>query len=220
MTLRPRLANSLRAALVVAAGAVVGVGGAEASGGGVSPTGGTGVSTHTPSSGCPNKQLGKRTLRLGDCGGDVATLNWILKAKHYGRSLAQQFADPTRSAVKAFQTAADLRPDGVFDATTSAALVDAMAPQRASWYGPGFFGNKTACGQTLTRKTVGVAHKTLPCGTKVVLSYKGRFLRTTVIDRGPYANNAKWDITEAAAHALRFEGVERRARRDDRPRRP
>jgi hypothetical protein len=77
--------------------------------------------------------------------------------------------------------------------------------QRATWYGPGFFGNRTACGQKLTRATTGVAHKTLPCGSKVVLRYKGRYVRTRVIDRGPYAHGAKWDLTQATARSLRFE---------------
>jgi len=76
--------------------------------------------------------------------------------------------------------------------------------QRATWYGPGFWGNETACGKTLKRKTMGVAHKTLPCGSTVALRYKGRYVRTKVIDRGPYANGAKWDLTQATARALGF----------------
>jgi rare lipoprotein A (peptidoglycan hydrolase) len=79
------------------------------------------------------------------------------------------------------------------------------ARERATWYGPGFFGNRTACGQTLTRSTMGVAHKRKRCGSKVVLRYKGRYVRTRVIDRGPYANGAKWDLTQATARALEFE---------------
>ena len=82
-----------------------------------------------------------------------------------------------------------------------------MPAQLATWYGPGLFGNQTACGQTLTRETLGVAHKTLPCGSKVVLRYKGRFVRTKVIDRGPFANGAKWDLTQATAEALDFEST-------------
>ena len=57
----------------------------------------------------------------------------------------------------------------------------------------------------LTRTTVGVAHRTLPCGSKVVLRYEGRYLRTKVIDWCPFANGAKWDLTERAAELLRFE---------------
>jgi rare lipoprotein A (peptidoglycan hydrolase) len=79
------------------------------------------------------------------------------------------------------------------------------ARQRATWYGPGFFGNQTACGKTLTRRTTGVAHRTLPCGSNVVLAYKGRYVRTKVIDRGPFANGAKWDLAHATARALEFE---------------
>ena len=37
------------------------------------------------------------------------------------------------------------------------------------------------------------------------LRYKGRYVRTRVIDRGPYAHGAKWDLTQATAKALRFE---------------
>jgi rare lipoprotein A (peptidoglycan hydrolase) len=81
---------------------------------------------------------------------------------------------------------------------------DAMVNQVANWYGPGLSGNKLACGGTLRRKTVGVAHKRLPCGTEVTFSYEGRSLTTEVIDRGPYANRARWDLTQAAAERLGF----------------
>ena len=80
-----------------------------------------------------------------------------------------------------------------------------MPKKRATWYGPGFFGNRTACGERLRRNTVGVAHKKLPCGSKVVVRYKGSYLRTQVIDRGPYAHGAKWDLTQKAARLLDFE---------------
>ena len=41
----------------------------------------------------------------------------------------------------------------------------AAATANISWYGPGLYGNGTACGQRLTKGLVGVAHRTLPCGT-------------------------------------------------------
>jgi rare lipoprotein A len=73
----------------------------------------------------------------------------------------------------------------------------------ATWFGPGFYGQMTACGQTLTPEVVGVANRTLPCGTLVKFSYKGRSATVPVIDRGPYAHNgAQWDLTTEAAHAL------------------
>src|SRR5262245_38422346 len=42
-----------------------------------------------------------------------------------------------------------------------------MRSAGATWYGPGLYGNGTACGQTLWPGTIGVAHRTLPCGTTV-----------------------------------------------------
>jgi rare lipoprotein A (peptidoglycan hydrolase) len=73
----------------------------------------------------------------------------------------------------------------------------------ATWFGPGFYGRTTACGQILTPAVVGVANRTLPCGTLVKVSYRGRRLILPVIDRGPYGNNgAAWDLTTEAARAL------------------
>jgi hypothetical protein len=77
-------------------------------------------------------------------------------------------------------------------------------PAKSTWYGPGFYGRTTACGQTMSKTLVGVAHKTLPCGTNVAVFYKGRAMTVPVVDRGPYANRAHWDLTYAAATALGF----------------
>jgi rare lipoprotein A (peptidoglycan hydrolase) len=72
----------------------------------------------------------------------------------------------------------------------------------ASWYGPGLYGRRTACGSRLTRHTLGVAHKRLPCGTKVALKYAGHTIVVPVIDRGPYSRGVDYDLTYAAAHEL------------------
>jgi rare lipoprotein A (peptidoglycan hydrolase) len=78
----------------------------------------------------------------------------------------------------------------------------------ASWYGgPSMWGRQTACGQTLRPSTLGVAHKSLPCGTTVKFVYHGHALITQVIDRGPYVKGRAWDLTQAASEALDFEGV-------------
>lgn len=82
-----------------------------------------------------------------------------------------------------------------------------MRTAGASWYGPGLYGNHTACGQTLRPNTLGVAHKTLPCGTTVKFVYHGKALITQVIDRGPYVKGRAWDLTAAASEALDLEGV-------------
>jgi len=75
----------------------------------------------------------------------------------------------------------------------------------ATWYGPGFYGNRTACGQTLGTRTLGVAHRTLPCGTRVSILYRGRTVTVKVIDRGPYSS-ADWDLTRETADRLNFSG--------------
>jgi rare lipoprotein A len=74
----------------------------------------------------------------------------------------------------------------------------------ASWYGPGFFGRRTACGQTITATIRGVAHKTLPCGTRVTLRKGDRIVRARVVDRGPYAGDREFDLTPAVKQALGF----------------
>ena len=76
-----------------------------------------------------------------------------------------------------------------------------------SWYGPGFYGNGGACGMMgpagLQSDTIGVAHRTLPCGTKVTFRYNGRTVTTRVIDRGPYVAGRTWDMTKGLCTLLR-----------------
>jgi rare lipoprotein A len=78
---------------------------------------------------------------------------------------------------------------------------------RATWYGPGDYGQRTACGQRLSPDLLGVAHRTLPCGTQVTLFYRGQSVTVPVIDRGPYANHATFDLTKATANRLGADGV-------------
>lgn len=74
----------------------------------------------------------------------------------------------------------------------------------ASWYGPGFYGRRLACGGTLSPGRVGVANKTLPCGTRVRLRYRGHNVIAPVIDRGPYVGGRTYDLTAATKDRLRF----------------
>ncbi len=90
---------------------------------------------------------------------------------------------------------------------TSALTVTVYGQSRATLYGPGFYGRDTACGQKLTTGMIGVASRTLPCGSAVAIYYEGRTLTVPVIDRGPYANHASWDLTMATARALGITGT-------------
>jgi rare lipoprotein A (peptidoglycan hydrolase) len=97
---------------------------------------------------------------------------------------------------------------GVETAPAELAPAIAATPTQAdavvlgSWYGPGFYGNKTACGQTYTPEILGVAHLTLPCGTRLTLSYGHRSITVTVIDRGPYVAGRAIDLSNATKLAL------------------
>lgn len=66
-----------------------------------------------------------------------------------------------------------------------------------SWYGPGFYGKRTACGVAYTQTIVGVAHRSLPCGTLVTFRNpaNGRQVTVPVIDRGPYVDGRQWDMS-------------------------
>jgi rare lipoprotein A len=98
-------------------------------------------------------------------------------------------------------------------AATDGAAAAAAAAQRtstvtvfrrtvATWFGPGFYGHRTACGQRLSHRLLGVANRTLPCGTKVALLYRGRTITVPVVDRGPFGTGASYDLTAATAQAL------------------
>lgn len=73
-----------------------------------------------------------------------------------------------------------------------------------SWYGPGFYGHGTACGQKYDRTILGVAHRTLPCGTLVTFRNpaNGQQVTVPVIDRGPYVSGRQWDMSRALCEYL------------------
>jgi hypothetical protein len=87
-------------------------------------------------------------------------------------------------------------------AAAPTAQVTVYRPARTTWYGPGLYGRRTACGQVLTRRLLGVAHRTLPCGTPVELYFDGRAITVPVVDRGPFGNAAHYDVTSGAAEQL------------------
>jgi hypothetical protein len=92
-------------------------------------------------------------------------------------------------------------------AASPALTIIVYRPSLATQYGPGLYGRQTACGKILRRGTIGLANRTLRCGTRVAIYYEGRTLVVPVIDRGPYAHNADWDLTEATGRALGIPGT-------------
>jgi rare lipoprotein A len=89
------------------------------------------------------------------------------------------------------------------DQASQALTLTVYEPTKAST----FYDRITACGIRLKRTTLGVANKTLPCGTRVAFYYNGRSITVPVVDRGPYRRGFSWDLTEATASKLGFEGI-------------
>jgi rare lipoprotein A len=103
----------------------------------------------------------------------------------------------------------EIRAYGIHDRRISGSesatrRVTVYRPAAASYYGPGLYGGALACGGTLQPGTLGVAHKWLPCGTRVRLRYRGRSVTVPVVDRGPYVAGRDFDLTEATRERLHF----------------
>lgn len=80
--------------------------------------------------------------------------------------------------------------------------------------GDGFLGGHLACGGKLDLVALVVAHRSLRCGTKVEINYRGRTVKATVRDRGPYCCplycsvcSRTFDLGPAVSRALRFGGL-------------
>jgi rare lipoprotein A len=82
--------------------------------------------------------------------------------------------------------------------------VRAVSSGQASWYGPGFYGNRTANGEVFRPGTLTAAHRTLPFGTKVRVTnlWNGRSTVVRINDRGPFHGNRVIDLAHGAASQL------------------
>lgn len=204
------VALALAALAALALAAFVSAPGASAASGGAG-LGGKTVNNGNDSgnnSECKNASLGKRTLRKGSCGVDVLTLHWFLSARNLKSGTGKTFANVTESSVIKFQKDKGLEATGVVNKKTVEEAKDTMKKGEVSYYGPGFWGNRTACGQKLKKKTIGVAVpvekiKKFPCGSKVLLYYKGKWVRAKVIDTGGFGGHGRsWDLTARTAKLL------------------
>lgn len=74
----------------------------------------------------------------------------------------------------------------------------------ASWYGPGFDGNMSASGEVFNQNALTAAHRTLPFGTRVLVTNlsNGMSVIVKINDRGPYAHNRIIDLSAGAARML------------------
>ena len=78
---------------------------------------------------------------------------------------------------------------------------------KASWYGPGFHGRKTASGERFNQYAMTAAHRYLPFGTLVRVVHKGRSVTVRINDRGPFVKGRSLDLSKAAARRIGCTGV-------------
>lgn len=74
----------------------------------------------------------------------------------------------------------------------------------ASWYGPGFHGNKTASGERFNKHQLTAAHKTLKFGTRVKVTNprNGKSVIVKINDRGPFVGKRIIDLSEKSADVI------------------
>lgn len=89
-------------------------------------------------------------------------------------------------------------------ATTGSKLVG-----KASWYGPGFHGKRTASGQRFNQNAMTAAHRSLPIGSKARVTNlrNGRSVEVTINDRGPHTGGRVIDLSRAAARHIAMGGT-------------
>lgn len=78
---------------------------------------------------------------------------------------------------------------------------------KASYYGPGFAGRKTASGARFAPMGMTAAHRSLPFGTRLKVTHRGRSVMVTVNDRGPFIRGRVLDLSQGAARAIGIGGV-------------
>ncbi len=79
----------------------------------------------------------------------------------------------------------------------------------ASWYGGDFAGRRTASGERFDPRELTAAHRSLPFGSKVLVTHldSGRSVVVRINDRGPFARNRVIDVSEAAARRIGLIGA-------------
>ena len=97
-----------------------------------------------------------------------------------------------------------VKPPVVSPPKPAKTLVVSTSTGEASWYGPGFFGNRTANGEVFRPGTMTAAHRTLPFGTKVKVTNlrNGKETIVRINDRGPFSGHRVIDIAHGAAQHL------------------
>jgi rare lipoprotein A len=107
-------------------------------------------------------------------------------------------------AVLAGCSTAPYRGRSVPDAAPQRPSGTEISRGKASWYGPGFHGKRTASGERFDMNDLTAAHRTLPFGTRVRVRnpQNGREVVVRINDRGPHVSDRIIDLSKAAAATL------------------
>lgn len=141
-------------------------------------------------------------------GENVATLESYEASGKVPAAVAALPESMTKAAARAKAPIPKPKPVVRSSATPSRAIAGGgWQSAKVSWYGPGFYGRRTASGAVLTQGMMNVAHKSLPFGTRIQFEYKGRTAVAVVNDRGPYIHGRIFDLGPGTAQALGFGGV-------------
>jgi rare lipoprotein A len=81
-------------------------------------------------------------------------------------------------------------------------LADPMPSGMASWYGAELAGHRTASGDRFNPDELTAAHRTLPLGSRVRVTYQGKSVVVRINDRGPFARGRVIDLSRAAAEQI------------------
>lgn len=115
-------------------------------------------------------------------------------------------AEETTEVVQNSTTAATSEAAPTTEADQFVETVDTaeVVEGKASWYGPGFYGNKTTSGDVLEKGTMTAAHSSLPMGTEVKVTRldTGESVTVEINDRKPYKEGTVIDLAHGAAEAL------------------
>ncbi len=124
----------------------------------------------------------------------ISIVGFTLETSQSGNELVEPVVTENESDVAVRPPAADL----------SLIEYEDLGVMKASWYGPGFHGRKTANGERYDQMAYTVAHKSMKFGTllKITNPKNGRSLVVRVNDRGPYIEGRELDLSKAAAHEL------------------
>ena len=115
-------------------------------------------------------------------------------------------AEETAEIVQNSTTAQTSEAAPTTEADQSVETVDTaeVVEGKASWYGPGFYGNKTTSGDVLEKGTMTAAHSSLPMGTEVKVTRldTGESVTVEINDRKPFKQGTVIDLAHGAAEAL------------------